>query len=806
MFTGRGAGDDRAELFVVAEGTTPAGEAFAGHVVSALGQLWATLDQSLTGSIRRLFEEADRNLREWNAKSIAQHHVALGLTCLARRGPQVVIGQAGPTVAFHFSGGTVRALFPDGEHRAPLGTDGDDPQLQRLALAGGDRVLLLSTPAVRMLGQELVEGIVALPREQVLRDLYHRVRNLRHVTALLVSAGAEGDEQEAREFVIGEPGDGPVIGEPPTIGGPEPPGAGQGPGIQPSLFIDGGVEEESLQLARKRLESVDARARHVVPPPRVAVAAPPPLVRAVGDDDSFRRMAEERVARAARWRRDGSVRTPEPMRIRAPEPQAVVPERQEFGGAAAAMERPTNGRRERRQSFSRGLVRGQPPVRPSYAANDAPFVSDLAEGRRARSVASQTATSASFEPGDGMASAPAGTLVRVRPAMSGRRWKGGGSLGGRSTVSGHLPPTWLIIVIGLGVLIGLVGFITVPNLLEEETAQRQQELVNQAEAQLATALVQPDPAEKRQMLNAAHAMLLEALELDQADPRARDLVSEVAGVIAAMDAVIEPAVVETITSLAEFGDNPVAATRMAVSESAAYLLDTTGAQVLAVDFATGAPQAIFKAGEGEQPLPRPVALTVGDVVELGGEVLLIADERAGLWAYTPDGTVQPVPLAAPASLSITDIAVANQELYVLDAPAATIYRFVPSGGGFQVEPAIVVTAPELAASRRLLVDSEIITVSSDGTVRRIAGEVSLALAQAGIDQPLVSAAAPHTVVPDGEIYVVDPPNDRIVVFARNGTFVRQYRHQDFKGITSMAIRNGTAYIFSGATLRRVVFE
>ena len=188
VFTGRGAGDDRAELFVVAEGTTPAGEAFAGHVVSALGQLWATLDQSLTGSIRRLFEEADRNLRDWNAKSIAQHHVALGLSCLARRGAQVVIGQAGPTVAFHFSGGAVRAIFPDGEHRAPLGADGDEPQLERLDLAPGDRVLLLSTPAERTLGQDLVEGILSLPREQVLRDLYHRVRELRHVTALLVSA------------------------------------------------------------------------------------------------------------------------------------------------------------------------------------------------------------------------------------------------------------------------------------------------------------------------------------------------------------------------------------------------------------------------------------------------------------------------------------------------------------------------------------------------------------------------------------------------------------------------------------------
>ena len=593
-----------------------------------------------------------------------------------------------------------------------------------------------------------------------------------------------------------------MIGGQPRIGAPDPAEHGHEPGgIQPSLFIDGGAEEETLELARKRLEAVDARPRHVVPPPRVAVAAPAPLVRAVGDDEAFRRMAEERAARAARWRRDGHVRQPEPMVIRAPEPQGVPGRRQGAASTPQAMERPANGRRERRQSFSRGLVRGQSPPRPAHAAPDAPLVSDLAEGRRARPVASQ----AGMEPANGMTAPPAGTLVRVRPAMSGRRWKGGGNLGGRSTVAGHLPPTWLIILVGLGVLVGLVGFVTVPNLLKEEAAQRQQQLVGQAEAQLATALVQPDPAEKRKLLNAAHAMLLEALELDQADPHAKELVSEVAGVIAAMDAVIEPAVVETITSLAEFGDNPLAVTRMAASDTAAYLLDTTGAQVLAVDFATGAPEAVYRAG-GDEQLPRPVALTLGDVVELGGEVLLVADERGGLWAYAPGGEVQPVPLATPAGMSLTEIEVAIQELYVLDAPAGTIYRFVPSGGGFVAEPEAAVKAPELASARRLLVDSEIITVSSDGTVRRFTGEVSLALAQSGIDKPLVAAATANTVVPDGELYLVDGPNDRIVVFARNGTFVRQYRHADFKGITSMAIRDGTAYIFSGATLRRVVFE
>jgi hypothetical protein len=48
-------------------------------------------------------------------------------------------------------------------------------------------------------------------------------------------------------------------------------------------------------------------------------------------------------------------------------------------------------------------------------------------------------------------------------------------------------------------------------------------------------------------------------------------------------------------------------------------------------------------------------------------------------------------------------------------------------------------------------------------------------------------------------------NDRIVVLRRDGGFDRQYRHADFAGASAFAIREGVAYIFSGAQLRRVAF-
>src|SRR5690606_24382061 len=188
VFHGKGPADDRAELFVVAEGTTPAGEAFAGHVVSAIGQTFTGLDMSLTGSLRRLFADAERALADWNRKSIAQHRVSLGLTCFGRRGDQAVVAQAGPSAAFHFHKGQVTAYYAEGESGRTIGTGPVEPSLTRIAFEPGDRLLALSTPALAALDDDLIAGILTLPEDQVLPDLYRRVNHIRHLTVLLVTA------------------------------------------------------------------------------------------------------------------------------------------------------------------------------------------------------------------------------------------------------------------------------------------------------------------------------------------------------------------------------------------------------------------------------------------------------------------------------------------------------------------------------------------------------------------------------------------------------------------------------------------
>jgi len=802
VFRGKGPTDDRAELFILAEGTTPAGEAFAGHVVSAIGQAFATLDMSLTGSLRRLFGEAAKNVDDWNRKSIVQHRVSLGLSCFGRRGDQAVLAQAGPSVAFHLRKGRVTAYAPEGEHARPIGAAPVEPQMTRLDFGPGDRLLLISTSALEELDDELIAGIVSLPREQVLPDLYHRVQQVRHLTVVLVT----GPDSPARpalhhppaggEALAGPPGDDFVIDATDGRRGDGPPHP-EDEGYQPGLFI--AEPGDDAGQARQQL-------REVTPRPEIAsavvelAAAPAPLLRVAGESaGSFARIAAEGQARAERSRAAASAQA----LPHAGAPAGRTPWQGAHVAATNGLHENGNRRSTRNTSFTRGLVTpGTPQVSHELPDPSIPMLDDLAGDARQRPGTFAPAAE-TIAGGEHSAVRSGGSLVRVRSRMGGR-WKGAGNVDRHPAAMGmKLPPTWMVILAGLGVLLVLVGFVTVPSMLEGDNGEEYSQLLDGAARQLANAQVIADPTEKRDALVSAQAMLLKARETDSGDARADGLLAEVTSSLATMDHVLAPASVAPLASLDRFGEKPVAVVRMAVGEGAAYVLDANAMQVVEIGLADGAGRAIF-AEDKEASQAAPVALATMDSGPSGPAQLLVADAANHLWAYT-DGTLTALAFNAPSGMAVTDIAVHEQDLYVLDAPNQAVYRFPRTDEGFPIPPVTVVDTDELREARRVAADGEIFTADADGTVHRyISGEVALTLAQAGIDRPLVAPESAQLLGED-EVAFLDGANDRIVVFRRDGTFDRQYRDPAFDAAGAFVVRDGRAFIFSGAELREITW-
>ena len=750
---GNGTGSDQCELFALAEGTTPAAHEFAGHLISQAERTWKTLNLSLTGALIAIYGEAQRSLMEWNTRSISQHRVGLGLGCLARQGNRIVLATRGPASILHASGLEVTLYEPDEEHSEPMnGLEPAQPQLTSLSLDPGDRILLVSTNIAESLSEDVLADVLCRSLPEILPGLYRRITHLRDAAVLLVGV-PDGDEQ-ALQPPEPLPPDEPAHGEP-VIGGEAQVG-GAPPEFQSSLFIQSSTEATALEIARKRLEEVDARSRMDRELPEVTpLEMPqelPPLRRAVGD-----------------------------------------------GGRTPTL--PTTGNRASSGgSFFRQVAHVRQAPAPSLASHhtSAAPVSKLAEDRRME-LASTTSVPTS---GRLAAVGPAASaLVRARSSIGGGRRSGSRTT---SASGGFSPPSWLIVLVAAVLLVGVVGWATIPALFDSDDATRLAQLIDEAERDLATADAASQPDLRRETLTRARGILLEAMAMEGGAALAQPLLQLADRELASLDAIVPPAAIRLLADLRGFGEAPIAARQLVVSDSHAYVLDSAGGQVISINLSTGKKLIVFAVGE-ETPL-APVAITYADVSRPGGSALLIADEEGSLWAWSSAGWVARIELARPAGLTMTHLYFDDGSLYVLDAPGATIFRFPATASGFSSEPVVVHEAPELASARRLMVDGgSLLTAHEDGSVRRVSGGFALTLSQAGIDRPLATAATPHTSGLAEEIAILDASADRIVILGQDGSFARQYRHEDLENLTAFTMRDGFGYVISGEQLRRITF-
>ena len=747
---GNGTGAERCELFALAEGTTPAAHEYAGHLISQAERTWKTLNLSLTGALIAIYSEAQRSLMDWNTRSVSQHRVGLGLGCLARQGDRIVLASRGPASILHASGDTVTLHEPDDEHAEPMnGLEPGQPQLTSLSLAAGDRVLLVTTNITESLSEEALGDILGRSLPEVLPNLYRRITHLRDAAVLLVGVPEAGEEAlpppaPARTLDLEDEG--------PVIGGEAP--AGSAPDFQPSLFVESSPEATALDLARRRLEDVDARSRVdaelTQTPPLAAAQELPPLRRAVGDEG------------------------------------AVPPHPASRGDEGA--------------SFFRQVAHvRQAPAPPvaSHHTGVAP-VSQLAADRRLQlSTTTRVPISGSLAAGPRTGSA----VVRARRSMG-----GGMRTGGRTETAGggFSPPAWLVALAAILILTGVVTWAVLPGLLESDEATRLSQLIDEAERELATANALNQPGLRRVALTRARGILLEASALAGGASLAEPLLHQAERELAALDAIVTPAQIRTFADLRGFGEAPVTARQLVVTGSHAYLLDSAGKQVISINLSTGKKATVFAARE-ETPL-APAAITYADVSRPGGSALLIVDEGGGLWTWSDAGWAAEIEFARPEGLTITDLYFTEGLLYVLDAPGETVYSFAAGPSGFGLDPVVALQGPELANARRIMVDGGVfLTADADGSIRRYSGDLMLSLAQSGIDTPLLAAATPYTTGLANEIAILDASADRIVILAEDGTFARQYRHAELENLSAFTMRGGYGWVVSGEQLRRITF-
>ena len=180
--------DERVHLFVLADPADERSAEFCQEVAGAVADLFAGESLSLTGGLLRALRQAHRNLAEWNQRSLREHRVSIGITCVAVRGDDATIAQAGPGVVYVAAPNGIRRISSEGHQGAqPLGGDGPlDPLFTGVSLPRA-KVLLLSSAAEAAAGSAAIGQALEAEPDRALAEIFRRTREVPDMTAVLIA-------------------------------------------------------------------------------------------------------------------------------------------------------------------------------------------------------------------------------------------------------------------------------------------------------------------------------------------------------------------------------------------------------------------------------------------------------------------------------------------------------------------------------------------------------------------------------------------------------------------------------------------
>jgi serine/threonine protein phosphatase PrpC len=191
--------EDPSDIYVIVEPALPGSEEFCEDLKNAIGDNFHKRKVSLTGGLLRAMEMAHENLREWNRKSIKDHRVAAGVSCLAIYQHDAYLAQVAPASAVLYRAGSVFPVAPRiPDANEPLGLfDEFRPDFWRFELEEDDRILVLTPGLAEKLTEADLSEALALPADEALPELYRKARGIDNCAALLVAAMPDPDETPA---------------------------------------------------------------------------------------------------------------------------------------------------------------------------------------------------------------------------------------------------------------------------------------------------------------------------------------------------------------------------------------------------------------------------------------------------------------------------------------------------------------------------------------------------------------------------------------------------------------------------------
>ena len=184
-------------LLILVEPVSEDSNSVCSEIAQAVATLFFREKLSVTGALLRSLRQADSNLKEWNKRSLREHHVAVGLTCVVIAGKEATIAQVGPSLGYIISDEQASPLRTKNYPAAiPLGGEGIiQPLFSKLSL-DSEYILFFSSFLENVLSTDELSFCLNSGPSQCLGELYSRTRNVKDMAAIILAVTGEHNQEQ----------------------------------------------------------------------------------------------------------------------------------------------------------------------------------------------------------------------------------------------------------------------------------------------------------------------------------------------------------------------------------------------------------------------------------------------------------------------------------------------------------------------------------------------------------------------------------------------------------------------------------
>lgn len=232
-----------------------------------------------------------------------------------------------------------------------------------------------------------------------------------------------------------------------------------------------------------------------------------------------------------------------------------------------------------------------------------------------------------------------------------------------------------------------------------------------------------------------------------------------------------------ITSLISFTDyQPAIATEV---NGTIYLLDT-GNQVQRFDELNNDLQFI--------DLTSGSIGTIAYVTGEGSDLLFIDDNQQLGRIDLTENTANPIVSGASQLESIEQLFVYNDSLYFLSSATEQLVKMRPQGTGYEAGTSWITSLDsDLSNAVDLAIDGDVF-IATNNAIRRFNSGRELTFDLDLVDPPLTNPLSIWTTVGTEYVYLLEPAQERLLVFDKSGDLIAQYVDSQFSTAIEMIVR------------------